>query len=315
MASAKLKNVYLNEYYSIIGPLESEGTLKNVECIMDYYNNSKTFEQAEINLNRRILDKLVTNKTKLLISGELSNQLTASTYASKNTKLPYLGVYSACSSFVEGLIIAAVFNNTVKESLVYTSAHNLTAEKQFRYPIEYGSPRPLYTTFTATGASGVIVSKRMSNIKIESYTIGYVVDYDIKDASNMGAVMAPAVYENIKKHMHDLDRSLSYYDLVLTGDLGKYGLKILKDLLAGDNITYQEIMDAGCEIYKSDQDTYAGGSGPVCLPLILFNKILKSKKYGKILLVGSGALHSKIMTDQKLSIPSISHLVSLEVIS
>ena len=309
---SKKVTCYLNNHYGIAGKYENNNVLKDITFLKDFYNGSKSIELCEVRLNKLVLNKLVTKKTKLVIGSNLDNQLTSLSYALSNQKISCLGIYSACASFVEGLIIASKFASKKDDVIVITSSHNLVSEKQFKYPIEYGSPLKKYATFTTTGAIGVIVNKIPSALKITDYTIGNVVDYEVSDVANMGAVMAPGAYETIKQHLLNFKRDINYYDLILTGDLGKYGLLILKDLLKEDNIIPKNIMDAGSMLYPND-DKKAGGSGPVCLPLILFNNILLLKKHQRILLVGTGALHSKVMVDQKLTIPAISHVISLEV--
>lgn len=311
MDSKKIE-CYLHDDYAIAGPLENNNVLKDTIFFKDFYGGMKSVEKSEIRLNEIVLNKLINEHTKLVIGGNLDNQLTSLSYSLSNRNLAYLGIYSACASFIEGLIIASRFANKKDDIIVITSSHNLISERQFKYPIEYGSPIKAYSTFTATGAVGVIVNNKPSNIKLTDYTIGKVVDYEILDVSNMGAVMAPAAFETIKTHLKNFKRDIGYYDLVLTGDLGKYGLLILKDLLKEANIDTSNIIDAGSLLYPNDYNK-AGGSGPVCLPLILFKKLLFEKKYKRILLVGTGSLHSKVMTLQKVTIPAISHAISLEV--
>ena len=179
---------------------------------------------------------------------------------------------------------------------------------------EYGAQKPSYTTFTSTGSVGYILSKNKSKIKVISSTIGDIVDMGIKDAYNMGAVMAPSAVKVLINHLKNTKSSIDDYDLILTGDLGKYGSTLFKTLLKQDyNIIIKNHIDAGSIIYKSEQEKYSGGSGPVCLPLILFNNILQNKKYKKIIVIGTGSLHSPTLVNQKHSIPSTSHLISLEV--
>ncbi len=309
---SKTVECYLHENYAIAGSLENNNVLKDVSYLKDFYGGMKSIEKSEIRINELVLNKLITDQTKLVIGGNLDNQLTGLSYALTNRNVNYLGIYSACATFIEGLIIASKFANKKEDIVVITSSHNLISERQFKYPIEYGSPIKAYSTFTTTGCVGVVVNRNLSKYKITDYTMGKVVDYGIDDASNMGAVMAPGAFETIKTHLKNFKRTIDYYDLVLTGDLGKYGLLILKDLLKEANIDTDNIVDAGSLLYPDDYNK-AGGSGPVCLPLILFKKVLLERKYKRILLVGTGALHSKVMVDQKLTIPTISHAVSLEV--
>ncbi len=324
MASIIFKNVYLNDAVSIVGPYEQKGEIKYLNGINDFYDSEKTFEDAEIKMQKSVLDQILfknnlnSNNIDLVVGGDLMNQITATSYNIRNYPISFLGIYSACASFVESIIIASNMLETrfFKKGIVLTSSHNLTSEKQFRFPVEYGCLRPKRSTFTATGAVSALISNEISQIKVESATIGKVIDYGIKDVFNMGAVMAPAAASTIANHLKELKRDINYYDLVLTGDLGEVGKNILKEFL---EINYQiklkNHIDAGMQIYAPDQETYAGASGPVALPLVLFNKILKQKKYKKILVVGTGSLHSPVMCNQKHTIPAIAHAISLEVIS
>ncbi len=323
MASKQFKNIYLNDFITLVGPLEKESHLKKYNLIMDdYYYGEKTFEQAEIKMQKSVIDQLLKQNSlknadiSLLVGGDLTNQIAITSYSAKNYNFPFLGLYSACATFVESLIVAATFvESGCKKVIGVTSSHNLTAEKQFRYPIEYGAPRPHTATFTTTGAISTLISKKESKLKIESATIGTPIDMGISDANNMGAVMAPAAASTLMLHLTELKRDINYYDLILTGDLGCVGAKILEDyLLTNYNIKMKKYLDAGCELFLSSQETYAGGSGPACLPLVFFNKILTTKKYKKILLIATGALHSVALVNQANPIPGIAHAISLEVL-
>jgi len=324
MASLKFNNIYINDYFTISGPLESNSKLRKVELKMkDYYYGEKTFEMAEAKMQRVVIDEILSknglqyNDIDILIGGDLLDQISATGYASKDIPISLLGIYSACATFPESLIISAISLNekTIKKVLGITSSHNLSAERQFRYPIEYGSPKPHTSTFTTTAGISTLITKIEKNIKIESATIGKVVDMGISDANNLGAVMAPAAADTLYNHLKDLKRDLDYYDLILTGDLGCIGSSIFKEYCKINyNLKLKKYLDAGCELYLKSQETYSGGSGPACLPLVLFNKILPSKKYKKILIIGTGALHSKTFVNQKNPIPAIAHAVSLEVL-
>ncbi len=320
----KFKNVYLNDYFTVVGPLENMSCLRKIDLKMDdYYFGEKTFELAEVKMQKIVIDNIIKrNNLKVsdidvLIGGDLTNQIAISNYSAKDYNIPFLGVYSACATFAESLILGSILvdSNKMKKVMGITSSHNLTAERQFRYPVEYGAPRPHTSTFTATGAVSTLLSKKESNIKIESATIGVPVDLGITDANNLGSAMAPAAASTILKHLNKMKRDASYYDLVLTGDLGCVGSKILEDYLNQTyNIRLKKYLDAGCELYLDSQKTYAGGSGPSCLPIVLFNKILLNKKYKKILIVATGALHSPTTVNQRNTIPGIAHAVSLEVL-
>ena len=323
MASMKYLNCYINDYCTIVGPMEKNGQLKNYDyAIDDYYYGETTFENAEIKMQKKIINSILS-KNKLndtdihiAIGGELFNQIAITTKSFESYNIPFLGIYSACATFVENLIIASnmLSNRNIKRTLVISSGHNLTAEKQFRYPIEYGAVKYKTNTFTSTGAVCALISKDISNIRIESGTVGKIINMGIKDVNNMGAVMAPAAANTIASHLNDLKREIDYYDLILTGDLGNVGSKLLKEYLEKSyDIKLKNYMDAGENIYTKNQDINSGASGPVALPLVLFTKILKSKKYKKILIVGTGSLHTPTLVNQKNTIGGIAHAISLEV--
>ncbi|MBQ9833745.1 MAG: stage V sporulation protein AD [Bacilli bacterium] len=324
MPSLKFNNVYINDFYSVAGPMEKVGQIRKFDKTLDdYYFGEKTFELAEIKMQKSVIENLLyknkctTMEIDCLIGGDLTNQIAASSYTARKFKIPNLGIYSACASFVEALIISANFidSKKMKKIIALTSSHNLVAEKQFRFPVEYGAPKKKTSTFTATGSVGALVTGVANHIKVESATIGITVDLDCKDANNLGAAMAPAAADTIKRHLTDLKRDANYYDLILTGDLGAVGSKILLEYLEVNyNIKLKKHVDAGEQIFAKSQDVNAGASGPVSLPLVLFNKVLKNTKFKKILIVGTGALHSPNLLNQKDTIPAIAHAVSLEVL-
>ena len=318
MASFKYKDVYINRFYSIAGKNENNGVLKSVDrYIDDFYDNEKTIEDCEIKMQKDVLANIINQKTELIVGGDLMNQLTTTNSSVVDKNISFLGIYSACATFCSSIITLANFINgkSIKEGICITSSHNLSSEKQFRFPVEYGAQKPSYTTFTSTGSAGIILSKYPSNIKIVSSTLGSVIDMGIKDANNMGAVMAPAAAKTLFEHLKFTNTSPKEYDLILTGDLGEFGQEMFKTLLKEDyGITLKNYIDAGSIIYNKDQEKYSGGSGPVCLPLVLLNNILQNKRYKKILVIATGSLHSPMLVNQKHSIPSIAHLISLEVI-
>ena len=324
----KYKNVYINDTATITGPYEQNGPLGNYfdKSYHDLYFGKKTWEQAESKLVEDSVDLLLSklNKTRfdidLMISGDLLNQIVASNYAASNLGIPYLGIYSACATSVEGLIIGSnmVEKNQINNCICSVSSHNNAAEKQFRYPTEYGGVKPKTTTFTTTGGASAYLSSNPNGIKVESGTIGTVIDMDIKDAYNMGAVMAPACADTIYKHLRDMKRDINYYDLILTGDLGIYGKKILKEYMKVEyGMDLKKYDDTACMIYDIEsQPVYAGGSGPACAPLVTYSYIfdkMKKKELKRVLLVATGALMSTTMVNEKLSIPAIAHAISLEV--
>ena len=320
MASMKFDKVYLSDNYSIVSNLEKNGNIKNFDMIInDYYFGLKTFEGAEIKMQRTVIDYLLerNKNVDLIVGGDLSNQLAITSFMATKYDIPYIGMYSACATFNSTLLMLAslIEGRKIKNGIAITSSHNKVAERQFRYPIEYGAPRVKRSTYTATGSCGVIVTKEKSKIKLESATIGKSIEMGIKDALNMGAVMAPAAADTLYIHLKELNRDVNYYDIILTGDLGTYGSRIFKDLLKQKyNINVKNHIDAGSILYKKNQNLYAGASGPTVMPLVLFNKILKEKKYKKILLIATGSLHSTTLVNQHNPIPAIAHAIGLEVL-
>ena len=324
MASKKFNNVYIKDNFEVVGPLEREGYLTPPPPPMDdYYYGERTFEQAEIKMQKIVLENLL-NKNKLseskidvLLGGDLINQVSISNYNASKFRIPFLGLYSACATYAEELIVGAslISGKLAKNIVALTSSHNLNAERQFRYPVEYGAVKKHTTTFTTTAAVSTLLTSEQTNIKIESATIGKALDMGVSDTNNMGAVMAPAAAETLNTHLLEMKRNINYYDLVLTGDLGLVGREIFLELLNKQyNINLKKYMDAGCEIYTKSQETYAGASGPVALPLVLFDKVLCCKRYKKILIIATGSLQSVQLANQKLGIPGIAHAVSLEVL-
>lgn len=323
MSSFKYNNVYIKDFETIAGPDECKGNLTYQNSIKDYYNDEDKLEDAEIKMQNVCLTNItkrnkLNNKIDLLVGGDLLDQIAITSYNIVNRNIPFLGLYNACATFNESLIILANFieQKSIKNGLAITSSHNLNAERQYRFPIEYGAPKKCYTTFTTTGAACALITNEPSSLKIESATIGTVVDYGIKDVSNMGAVMAPSAAETLHKHLTELKRDLNYYDIIVTGDLGKLGSNIFLKIISEDyKYIPNNYIDAASIIYTEDQNKFQGGSGPVVVPLVLFNKLIKDKKNKKILLLATGSLHSPLMVNLKKSIPAITHAISIEVIS
>ncbi len=322
MSSFKYNNVYIKDFETVAGPEEKKGNIEYQNTIDNYYFGEEKIEDAEIKMQNLCLNNILkrnklNNKIDLLLGGDLINQITITSYNLINRNIPFLGLYNACATFNESIIILSNFieSQAINTGLVITSSHNLNAERQYRYPIEYGSPKKTYTTFTTTGAACCLLTREPSNIKIESSTVGTVVDYGIKDVSNMGAVMAPSAAETLHRHLLELNRPLDYYDLIITGDLGKFGSEIFLKLIKEDyHYEPKCYYDSASILYNDTQKTFQGGSGPVVVPLILFNKIVKEKQYKKTLILATGSLHNTLMVNLKKSIPAITHAVSIEVI-
>lgn len=325
----KYNNVYINETSTVVGPYEANGPFSKLydKCYKEFYFGEKTWETAEIKSiteSLNILLKKANKKDKDIdvhLGGDLLNQLVATNYASSKIGIPLIGLYSACATSTLGIMLASnmIDANQIKNAIVTASSHNNGAEKQFRNPVEYGGPKREYTTFTTTGCASCYLSNNKSNIKVESATLGTVTDLGVTDVFNMGAVMAPAAAKVISDHLKDTKRDIDYYDLILTGDLGIVGKMILKEYMEKEyKINLRNYDDSACMIFDIDkQPVYQGGSGPACLPLVTFSHIfdkMKKGKLNKVLLVATGALMNTSMCNQHLSIPSIAHAVSLEVV-
>lgn len=328
----KYNNVYVKETATVVGPYEKNGPLKNYfdkSYKNDLYFGEKSFEKAEIKLVKDsikiLLKKSNLNKDKIdvVVGGDLLNQITATTYGTYGYGESFLGIYGACSTSVEGMIIASslIDSKKIKNAIVTVSSHNMSSEKQFRNPTEYGAPKPDSATFTATGGASILLTNEKTDIKVESSTIGKIIDYDQNDPNDMGKVMAPAAIYTIKKHLDDMKRKPDYYDLILTGDLGIYGKEILIDYMKQEyNIDLSKnYNDCGVMLYdlKTQKEAKAGGSGPVCSALVNYSYIydqLKHKKLKKVLLVATGALFSPTIIFQKENILSIANAISLEVV-
>lgn len=324
-------DVYIKDTATVAGPYEKKGPLKKYfdKTFDNLYYNETSWEKAEVKTVKeslKLLHKKVGMKKKevdVILGGDLQNQIAATTYGAYDFSKCFLGLYTACSTSIEGMILGSVLidSKKVKNAIVTVSSHNMSAEKQFRNPTEYGAPKPKSATFTSTGSASVLLTKEKTDIKVESSTIGKIIDLNQNDPNDMGKVMAPAAIDTIKKHLKDLNRTPDYYDLIVTGDLGLYGKEILKDYMLEEyDIELKDnYNDCGVMLYnlKEQKECLAGGSGPVCSALVSFGYIyheMKKKKLKKVLIVATGALFSPTMVYQKENIYSIANAISLEVV-
>ena len=312
---------------TIAGPKEGEGELgKYIEKIVkDDMFGEKTFEKAERKMLTSVIKqalknaKLTENVVGALIMGDLLNQIISASFTARRFDIPYLGVYNACSTMTESLAIAAalVDGGYLPNAIAATGSHFSTAERQYRYPLELGSVRPPQSQWTVTGAGSCVLSLSGSGPSITCATVGKIVDYGVTDANNMGAAMAPCAAETLITFFNDTKTNPDDYDLIVSGDLGTFGSRLLKDLVweKGFDIEKQHV-DCGELIYNISENEYQGGSGAGCSALVfcsyLYN-LIKAKKYKKILLAATGALLSSLTTQQGESIPSISHAVEIGV--
>jgi stage V sporulation protein AD len=313
------------------GPFEANGNLANDFDILheDLWMGMDSYEKAHRVLIeesiRTALDKANVQKEQVqfLFAGDLINQITPSSFAAKTMQIPYFGLFGACSTSMEGLALASFVVNYQGAKYVLTGAasHNAAVEKQFRYPTEYGGQKPPTAQWTVTGAGvGLIISNdsAKSHPVVTSATIGKVIDMGLSDPFNMGGAMAPAAADTIMAHFRDLQIDPSYYDLIITGDLGKIGNEVAYKLVqqSGLNIERTHFKDCGLLIYKEDQPVQAGASGAGCSATVLYGHLLNQLKkgvYRRILIVATGALLSPLTFQQKESIPCIAHAVSIEL--
>lgn len=284
----------------------------------------ESWEQAESELQKTSLGiaikKSGVNEDDIgvLFAGDLLNQCVGSTFGIKSYGIPFVGVYGACSTMALSMIMASVFvdNGIFKNAAAVTSSHFCSAERQYRFPLEYGGQRPPTAQWTATASGAVILSDSKSNIKVKRATIGKVEDLGITDQNNMGAAMAPAAAGTILQFFKDTDTSPSDYDRIFTGDLGQIGSELLYELCDKEKVDLRTFHDdCGLLIYDIiKQDVHAGGSGCGCSAAVLCTHILNSLKsgvYKKILFCATGALLSPTTVQQGENIPSIAHLVEI----
>lgn len=320
------ENVYIKTTSTVSGRLEQNGPLGGFidKCFINNYCNAKTWEKAEMNLLdsaiNLVLEKgnLHPDDVNLFIGGDLNNQIVINNYVLKKYPFPLLGIYSACATLCEGLFIGATLIDTVKTDniIVSTSSHNSTSERQFRNPTEYGGQKNITTTFTVTGSAACILTRKPTNIKITKATIGSIVDSTILDASDMGRAMAPAACDTLIKHLRNFNEQPDDYDLIITGDLSKFGKETFIKLLDENSIKLNNYEDSGLMLFDiKHQPVFSGGSGPACIALVSLGylyKMMTKGAYNKILLIATGALLNPVMTFQKETIPSIAHAIVLE---
>ena len=295
------------------------------QTLEDEFWGEKSWEKAESKIIKEATQMVISKSgissqnIDCVFAGDLLNQCISSTFGLREINIPFLGVFGACSTFVESLSLGAIsiegFANYV---LCATSSHFCSAEKQFRFPLELGNQRPPTSQWTVTGSGASILSKTGNGPYITNITLGKIVDMGIKDANNMGAAMAPAFIDTLITHFEDTGRSPNYYDEIISGDLGYIGKDIAIDIAKskGYNIK-SNYNDCGVLIFdKNSQDTHSGGSGCACLATVFsgyFFKKLKEKKLRKLLLIATGALMNSTSSQQGESIPGIAHAISIEL--
>ncbi|MBM7693020.1 stage V sporulation protein AD [Peribacillus deserti] len=312
------------------GPFEAKGHLADDFDILhdDLYMGKETYEKAHQFLLEEAVGKVMEKKQmskddiQFFLAGDLINQITPSSFAASTHGIPYLGLFGACSTSMEGLALSSFIINYDGAEYVITgaSSHNAAVEKQFRYPTEYGGQKPPTAQWTVTAAGAALIGKNKEEENhpcVTSATIGKVIDMGLSDPFNMGGAMAPAAADTIIKHLQDLEVGPDHYDLIVTGDLGQIGQKAALDYMAkqGVKLDPEKFRDCGLMIYKEDQEVFSGASGPGCSAAVFYGHLLKRMKQGefkRILVVATGALLSPLSFQQGQSIPCIAHAVAIE---
>ena len=312
---------------TICGPKEATGPLGKYmqHKIYDDTFGEDTYEKAECKMQSYIINDLLTKNNltdkdiDALISGDLLNQIISASFSSRNFKIPFIGVYNACSTITEAMAIssAMIDSGYMNNIICTTSSHFSTAERQYRYPLELGCTRPPQAQWTVTGAGSYLIANCGKDYpKITMATFGKVIDYGVIDANNMGCAMAPSAMDTLITHFKNTNTSENDYDYIITGDLGVLGSKIFTELVKqkGYNIKNKH-KDCGAMIYKKEENEFQGGSGAGCGALVFANYFypkLINKEISKILFIATGALLSTVSSQQGESIPSISHLIAVE---
>lgn len=312
----------------VVGPKEGEGPLKrSFDYICDdAYFGEKSWEKAESAMLKHAFS-LACDKTKtppscldFIFAGDLLNQCVGSSYAMRDAGVPFLGLFGACSTMAESLALAAmtIDGGFADTCAAMTCSHFCSAERQFRFPLEYGGQRTPTAQWTVTGAGALILKAEGTAPFVTHVTVGKIQDAGICDAANMGAAMAPAAYDTLSAHFADTGRAPGDYDAIFTGDLGYIGQDLLRELFLRDGVDLGALyMDCGTLIFSdSTQDTHAGGSGCGCGAAVLAGHLLGGMLEGRwtrILFAGTGALMSVTSSQQGESIPGICHAVALDI--
>ena len=315
------------ECNSIVGSKEAQGPLSKYFDLTldDEFWGEKSWEKAESKIIKENVNSVISKsgipatQIDYCFAGDLLNQCISSSFGLRELNMPFFGVFGACSTFVESLCLGSVFveAGAAKNVLCATSSHFCSAEKQFRFPLELGNQRPPTSQWTVTGSGAAIVSASGKGPFITHITPGKIIDMGIKDANNMGAAMAPAALDTLIAHFKDTGRKPSYYDAIITGDLGHIGKEIVTEMASSKGYNIKaNYNDCGVLIFdKQKQDTHAGGSGCACCGTVFsgyFFKQLKDKKINKILLIATGALTNSTSSQQGESIPGIAHAIAIE---
>lgn len=328
----KKETIYFNNpvkiiaTHSVVGPAEAKGPFGEFfHDVMDSYEwGEKSFEKTECKMHKSAIRGAIAsagiteNEIGAILSGDLLNQIVSSTYAAREFESVFLGLYSACSTIAESMIVGSllVSGGHLENVICSTSSHFSSAERQYRFPLELGTPRTPLSQWTVTAAGALVLSNNGNGPTITSATLGKIIDYDVSDANNMGAAMAPAAAHTLVRHFYETGRTPDYYDYIISGDLGKYGSELLRMLCKSDGLMLgSNYFDCGAEIYGDDEKRYQGGSGAGCSTSVFNSFVYKKLKKGEInrvLFMPTGALMSKDSSLQGESIPAIAQAVCIE---
>lgn len=314
----------IRKWASVAGKKESQGPLSHTfdMTVNDSYFGQTTWEQAEKRMQEIAIELLLEKAAlqrediDLVFSGDLLNQCIGSSFTLRNRGIPHLGLYGACSTMAESLLLSAmcVGAGYADKVIAMTSSHFASSERQYRFPLGYGGQRTPTAQWTVTGSGAVLVCSDGKGPRIESCTVGCVTDLGIKDAGNMGAAMAPAALSTIKAHLTDFSTGVDDYDMIVTGDLGQLGKELLIALARKEGLSLGgKLLDCGTLVFDlQKQDVHAGGSGCGCSAITLCGHLLSKLKPGKkMLFCGTGALLSPTSTQQGLPIPGVCHAVCI----
>ena len=314
---------------SIAGPKEGKGPLAAwFDTILeDDLLGQKSWELAEMEMVRRCVQGALNDahvpdeQAQAMLGGDLNNQIIASSFAARALGVPFIGLYGACSTFVQALVIgsALISGGYLDNAVCVASSHYCTAERQFRFPLELGNQRPPQASWTATacGCALLVSGDDHPGLRVVSGTVGRIIDLNISDANHMGAAMAPAVFDCIAAHLADTGRSADDYDLIATGDLGWIGRDLLLELASAADLSLppDRLIDCGASLFYQEQDAHAGGSGCGCVASVGCGWLMKRLEAGdinRLLLVGSGAMFSLTSSQQAQSVPGIAYAACLE---
>ncbi|MDF2572199.1 MAG: spoVAD [Sporomusa sp.] len=312
---------------NVVGPMEGDGILTEFydRILKDNLNDNTSWEKCESSMMEWAIKTAIAKEGSAIddvdyvLAGDLLNQLMSTHFAIRNIGRPFLGIYGACSTLALSMMVGSTlidggFANKIAAAV---SSHHDTAERQYRFPTELGVQRPMVSQWTVTGSGALVISASGDGPRITAATTGKIVDIGLKDPNAMGPAMAPAAADTLWRHFNDTGRQPNYYDMIYTGDLGSVGKALVIELFKDKGIDLSAVYeDCGCMIFRKEQDAHAGASGCASSAVVFTGYIyqmLMRQKLRKILLVGTGSLHSTTSYQQKESIPCIAHAVAVEM--